>query len=188
MEKLKIRQAVLVEGKYDKRKLASLLDADIFTTNGFSIFSSAEKCSLFKKIANERGLIILTDSDPAGFVIRNKLKGILPKDKVINIYSPALSGKEPRKKQPSKAGILGIEGLDAKTLSDLFEKYGVICSQSGEKSGDFRPYTKADLYALGLCGKTASAQMRKEFCAKHGLPEMTPNALLEAINILKIRI
>ena len=187
MEKIKIKQAVLVEGKYDKIKLSSLLDTDIFTTNGFGIFSSAEKCSLFKKIANERGLVILTDSDPAGFVIRNRLKGILPKDKVVNIYSPALSGKEPRKKQPSKAGILGVEGLDAKTLSELFEKYGVICKDGGEKDG-FKPYTKADMYACGLCGKKTSKQMRKEFCEKNELPEMTPNALLEAINILKIKI
>ena len=187
MEKLKIKQAVLVEGKYDKIKLSSLLDTDIFTTNGFGIFSNAEKGTLFKKIANERGLIVLTDSDPAGFVIRNKLKGILPKDKVVNIYSPALSGKEPRKKQPSKAGILGVEGLDVKTLAQLFEKYGVTRSEDEQKDG-FKPYTKADLYACGLCGKQTSKKMRKEFCERNGLPEMTPNALLEAINILKIRI
>ena len=132
-EKLKIRQVVLVEGKYDKIKLQQLIDAPIFTTGGFSVFSSGEKAVLLRRIAEKDGLIILTDSDPAGFVIRNKLKGMLPKDKVLHLYAPALSGKERRKKAPSKAGILGIEGLSAETLRRLFEKSGVTFEDgSGE--------------------------------------------------------
>ncbi len=187
-EKLKIRQAVLVEGKYDKIKLQQLIDAPIFTTGGFSVFSSGEKAVLLRRIAEKDGLIILTDSDPAGFVIRNKLKGMLPKDKVLHLYAPALTGKEKRKKVPSKAGILGIEGLSAETLRRLFEKSGVAFEDGfGEyrKERSAVAYTKADLYAVGLCGKTDSAARRDDFCAKNDLPRgMTAGALLEAINIL----
>lgn len=186
-KKINLRQAVLVEGKYDKIKLQQLIDAPIFTTGGFAIFSSSEKAALFRRIANENGLIILTDSDPAGFVIRNKLKGMLPKDKVIHLYAPALSGKEKRKKTPSKAGILGIEGLSAETLRHLFEKSGIAFDDNSdaEPSAARRLYTKADLYAAGLCGKNDSAAKRDAFCKDNELPSgMTSGALLEAVNLL----
>ena len=186
MEKIKISKAILVEGKYDKILLERFVDGHIFTTGGFSIFSSDEKTALFRKIAEKQGIIILTDSDPAGFVIRNKLKGMLPKDKVTNIYAPMLYGKEKRKSKPSKAGVLGIEGTDIETLKALFEKSGVI---DGSTAAEIpKPvYTKADLYELGLCGKSDSSVLRDAFCEKNGLPKgMTPNALLEAMNILGI--
>lgn len=188
MEKIKISKAILVEGKYDKTLLERFVDANIFTTGGFSVFSSSEKCVMLKKIAQTQGLIILTDSDPAGFVIRNKLKGMLPKEKVINIYAPMLSGKEKRKSKPSKAGILGIEGLDIETLKNLFEKNGVVEGADTIRK-ECSNYTKADLYSAGLCGKENSSGLRDALCKKHDLPQgMTPNALLEAINILGIKL
>lgn len=188
MEKIRISKAILVEGKYDKILLEQFIDAKIFTTGGFSVFNADEKCALLKKIAEAQGLIVLTDSDPAGFVIRNKLKGMLPKDKVTHIYAPAVNGKERRKKQPSKAGILGIEGTSPETIISLFEKAGVIDSD-GTALSEKRKYTKAELYEAGLCGKEDSAVKRDEFCVSNGLPKgMTPNALLEAINILGIEL
>ena len=184
MEKIKISKAILVEGKYDKILLERFVDGHIFTTGGFSIFSSDEKTALFRKIADKHGIIILTDSDPAGFVIRNKLKGMLPKDKVTNIYAPALYGKEKRKNKPSKAGVLGIEGTDIETLKELFERSGVVDGSAVSESPKV-VYTKADLYELGLCGRNDSSALRDAFCEKNGLPKgMTPNALLEAMNIL----
>ncbi len=186
MEKIKISRAILVEGKYDKILLERFVDANIFTTGGFSVFSSKERAALLRKIAEKQGIIILTDSDPAGFVIRNKLKGMLPVDKVINIYAPAIFGKEKRKAHPSKAGIVGVEGLDIEVLKNLFAKSGVISDDSIPLK-ETCTYTKADLYEAGLCGKTDSSEMRDALCKKHGLPcGMTPNALLEAINILQI--
>lgn len=186
-EKIKVPMAILVEGKYDKILLERFIDADIFTTGGFSIFSSGEKTALLAKIAGKKGLIVLTDSDPAGFVIRNKLKGMLPKDKVIHIYAPGLEGKEKRKSKPSKAGLLGIEGLDKKTIVGLFEKAGVIGESACRDAR--RVYGKADLYGAGLCGTDGSAERRDEYCRANGLPcGMTPNALLEAVNILGLEL
>lgn len=188
MEKIKISRAILVEGKYDKILLERIFDADIFTTGGFSIFSSAEKTALLSRIAEKQGLIVFTDSDPAGFVIRNKLKGMLPKDRVVNIYAPQLDGKEKRKSKPSKAGILGVEGIECDLIIRLFERAGVIGEEKcGENLSERRAYAKADLYAHGLCGTDGSSEKRNEFCRKNGLPcGMTPNALLEAVNILGI--
>lgn len=184
--KIKIDKVILVEGKYDKIKIEQIVDAKIYTTNGFQIFSSTEKRALFKRLAEEKGIILLTDSDPAGFVIRNKLKGILPKDKVTHIYSPQIAGKEARKSKASKAGILGIEGLEAHELKALFVKYGFSETSTASKPKQ-KEYTKADLYEMGLCGKADSSEKRNEFCRANGLPQgMTAGALLEAINLLEI--
>ncbi len=188
MEKLKISRAVLVEGKYDKMKLSEVLDAVIITTDGFAVFNNEQKKEMLRRIAEASGLVILTDSDPAGFVIRNKLKGILPKDKVINVYAPAIFGKEPRKREPSKAGIIGVEGIDAKVLAETFERYGVVCENSGNEP-QRKAYTKLDLYEAGLSGQADSRRKRREYCEKNGLPqEMTANALLEAINLLGLEL
>ena len=187
--KIKIPMAILVEGKYDKILLERFVDANIYTTNGFSVFNAKEKCALLKKIAEKQGLIVLTDSDPAGFVIRNKLKGMLPKDKVVNIYAPAIFGKESRKKESSKAGILGIEGLTVSILKELFEKNGVVALKGDEncKDKDYKVFTKADMYERGLCGKENSSVIRDDFCRENDLPTgMTAKALLEAINTLGI--
>lgn len=182
-----------MEGKYDKIQLERILDAPIFTTDGFRVFSSNEKGAMLRRIAETHGLIVLTDSDPAGFVIRNKLKGTLPRDKVTHLYAPALMGKERRKRAPSKAGLLGVEGLSTETLLRLFEKSGIVTDANADEeaaaSAPSAHYTKADLYAVGLCGREDSATRRAAFCRKHELPDfMTPNALLEAINLLGLEL
>lgn len=172
-EKLKIKQAILVEGKYDKIKLQQFVDAPIFTTDGFSVFSSGQKAKLFRRLALTDGLIILTDSDPAGFVIRNKLRGMLPKEKVVHIYAPQISGKEKRKKAPSKAGFLGVEGLSVETLRRLLERSGIACEAQGASRATSRLSVyipRADLYADGLCGREDSHACRDAFCAANDLP------------------
>lgn len=186
-EKYAVPYAVLVEGKYDKLALSKIIDAPIFTTAGFGIFTDTEKQALLRKIASEKGLVVLTDSDPAGFVIRNKLKGMLPRENVIQLIAPEVFGKEKRKKTPSKAGVLGVEGIDADRLIALFERNGLI----GERAARCpqKVHTKADLYAAGLCGRADSAAKRDAFCEKHDLPHgMTAGALLEAVNLLGIDI
>lgn len=188
-ERIKLRQAILVEGKYDKLKLEQFVDAHIFTTDGFRLFSLSEKAVMLRKIAEKQGLIVLTDSDPAGFVIRNKLKGMLPRDKVIHLYAPALAGKERRKKAPSKARILGVEGLSVASLKRLFERSGIAIGDEQSEAVASAYYTKADLYAAGLCGREDSASKREVFCRAHELPPtMTAGALLEAVNLLGIDI
>ena len=184
MEKLKISQTVLVEGKYDKIKLESILDANIITAGGFSLFNNNEKIALIRRIAEKNGLIILTDSDPAGFVLRNKLKGMLPKsDKIIHIYIPSEKGKEKRKKEYSKAGLLGVEGIDAEKLRELFAEY-VDCD--GVRN-DKKILTKSFLYENGLSGGERSSEKREAVAVKLGLPSgMSANAFLEAINILGV--
>lgn len=183
MEKMRIAQTILVEGKYDKIKLESILDANIITAGGFSLFNNQEKMALLKRITEKNGLIILTDSDPAGFVLRNKLKGLLPKsEKIIHIYIPTEKGKEKRKKEYSKAGLLGVEGIDAQTLRDLFSKYVVDNTQENKEK-----ITKADLYEKGLSGGNNSAEKREKAAEALGLPKgMSANAFLEAINILGV--
>lgn len=184
MEKIKIAQTVLVEGKYDKIKLESILDANIITTGGFSVFNNEEKIALIRRIAEKSGLIILTDSDPAGFVLRNKIKGMLPKsENIIHIYIPSEKGKEKRKKEYSKAGLLGVEGIDADRLRGLFSKY--IAEDTSQVKKEV--ITKADLYEAGLSGGGNSGEKREKLAVHLGLPRgMSANAFLEAINILGV--
>lgn len=187
MEKIKIAQTVIVEGKYDKIKLESIIDANILTTSGFSIFNNEEKISLFRKITEKNGIIILTDSDPAGFLLRNKLKGMLPKsDKIIHLYIPSEKGKEKRKKESSKAGLLGVEGIDADILRNIFEKYKSV--KNGNNTCCCEKYTKAYFYEIGLSGKEGSNEKRDKISKALGLPAgMTANAFLEAIELLRVR-
>lgn len=182
MEKIKIAQTVLVEGKYDKIKLESIIDAPIVVAGGFSIFNNEEKIALLRRIVEKNGLIILTDSDPAGFFLRNKLKGMLPKsEKIIHLYIPTEKGKEKRKKEYSKAGLLGVEGIDADTLREIFRKYADT-DGSVRKCGEI---TKAFFYETGLSGGEGSAQKRDNLAQSLDLPRgMSANALLEAINML----
>lgn len=186
MEKIKLSCAVLCEGKYDKIKLSSFLDAMIITTDGFGIFNNAEKKALLRRLCDERGLVIITDSDKAGFFIRNKLKGMLDADKVKNLYIPEIFGKEKRKSAPSKEGLLGVEGMDVKKLREIFEASGLTCD-SAPKS-DVR-ITKARLYELGLSGRPDSRERRRELCRVHRLPEsLSSSALCEALEMLGIEI
>lgn len=195
MNKLIIPIPILVEGKYDKILLSSVLDATIYTTDGFGIFKQSEKAALLRRIARERGLIILTDPDSGGGVIRSHLRSILPKEGVIHLYIPPVKGKEKRKEHPSKQGILGVEGTDADRIRELFlpfaqnsaeicEGTAASCSRSDPPCV---PLTKADLYADGFSGGANAAERRASLCAALSLPpDLSANALLEAINLLSL--
>lgn len=194
-EKLKIEIPIAVEGKYDKIKLASIVDANIITTGGFGIFSSDEKKLLIRRIAEPRGIIVLTDSDGAGLVIRNYFRSILPSDKLIHLYIPQISGREKRKRQPSKAGILGVEGIDAGMLRRLLEPFAVggdrdvdeasANTDSVNADSTRREVTKVDFYSDRLSGGESSASRRAALCHLLGLPDnMSSNALLAAVNML----
>lgn len=177
-EKIKIFLPVIVEGKYDKIKLDSILDARIITTGGFGIFNNAEKKALIKRLC-QNGVILLCDSDGAGKVIRSHIKSFLPPEKVINLYIPKVAGKEKRKKEGSKEGTLGVEGMDADLLRSLFQKYAD--SSTTERA----PITKGNFYAHGLSGGVGSAAKRDALAAAYDLPSgMTANALLDALNII----
>ena len=178
---IKLDRPVIVEGKYDKLKLSSILDTTIITTNGFGIFNDKEKRVLIHRLAEKNGVFVLTDADGAGLVIRNFLRGCVPKEKITNIYIPAVKGKERRKSAPSKEGYLGVEGIDTETLTAIFAPFAVGNSESAERA----KVTKADFYAAGLSGGDGSAEKRQKLAEKLGLPpHMSANALLEAINLL----
>ncbi len=177
-EKIRIALPVVVEGKYDKIKLDSLLDAKIITTGGFGIFNSEEKKALIKTLC-KNGVILLCDSDGAGKVIRSYIKSFLPPEKVINLYIPKISGKEKRKREGSKEGTLGVEGVDADILRNLFKKYEDAAKVTRT------PIAKKDFYLYGLSGGENSAQMRDAVAKLYGLPSgMSANALLDALNII----
>lgn len=180
-KKLRIKQPVIVEGKYDKIKLESLVDGLIITTDGFRIYKDKEKMSLIRTFAQKDGVIVVTDSDGAGFQIRNHLKGCIGNGKIINIYIPDIFGKEKRKEKPSKEGKLGVEGMDAEILRKAFLEAGVL-PDSEEKE----PWiTKADLLDDGFTGGENSAELRKKLAVELSLPErISVNALLEVLNRL----
>lgn len=191
MEKLKIPYTIIVEGKYDKIKLASILDAEIFTTGGFEIFKQKEKVALFRAIAKKRPLILLTDSDGAGKLIRSKLTSAIPKDRLIQLYVPRVEGKERRKDAPSAEGTLGVEGIDADVLRQIFAPYAENSPENGNSTGrrvDLaaeNPLSKTDFFIDGLTGGEGSREKRAALCRKLGLPpDMTPNALLSALKLL----
>ena len=181
---LKIKEAVIVEGKYDKQRLSEFLDTIIITTSGFRIFKDKEKQQLIRKLAQERGLLVMTDSDSAGFVIRNFLRGIVPDSQIKHCYIPQITGKEKRKDTPSKEGFLGVEGLSIQMLQDALVKSGVDVGQgSAVRSGT--PVTKSDLFEMGLSGRENSAMLRQKLMISLGLPTyLSTNALLEVINSL----
>ena len=176
---LPIPLPVIVEGKYDKIRLSSVIDAEIITTSGFGIFNHAETVSLIRALAAPAGIIVLTDSDGAGKLIRSKITSALPPDKVFHLYTPQIPGKERRKNAPSKAGFLGVEGMDDETLRSLFKPFA---GDTPRKRGGI---TKTDLYFLGLSGGDNASANRDALCARLGLPAgMSANALLGALNIL----
>lgn len=182
MKKLKLKLPVIVEGKYDKHRLSSLLDAHIITTDGFGIFREDEKRRLIRRLAASGGVIVMTDSDSAGLVIRNYLRSVLSGYCVRHVYIPQVEGKEHRKSAASKEGLLGVEGIDAQTLVRLLEPFA---SGSGETEPPRQPLTKADFYADGFSGRDDSAKRRTALAAALGLPDnLSANALLEAINML----
>lgn len=183
---VKIREAIVVEGRYDKAALASYLDALIIVTDGFALFHDPEKLSLLRRLADERGLVVLTDPDGAGFVIRNHIKSAVDPSKVKHAYIPDIAGRERRKRHDSREGKLGVEGVSPQIVLEALRRAGV--KLDGEVQTPKAALTKADLYALGLSGTPDSALLRKLLKQKLRLPEkMAPNALLEVLNTLCTR-
>lgn len=184
---VKIRQAIVVEGKYDQNTLSQLVDATIFQTRGFGVMHDKALLELLRKAAKTTGLIIFTDSDGAGFVIRNFLKGALPKEGVLHAYIPDIPGKEKRKRAPGKEGLLGVEGMTKEILLSALENAGAdLGGEAAKKPGD--TITKFDLYTAGLSGKPDSASKRAAFLEKLRFPaHMSANALLDALNLLYTR-
>ena len=179
---IKLNMPVIVEGKYDKITLENVVDALIISTDGFRIFKNKEMCDLIRTLAEEKGIIVMTDSDGAGQVIRNHIKNIAANGKIINVYVPQLKGKEKRKAVASKEGILGVEGLSKEVLSEVLLKYGVI---GEEISSPKKKITKTDFYELGLSGTQNSAQNRQAVISALNLPKnLSPSALLDVVNSL----
>lgn len=181
---IRIQEAIVVEGRYDKNTLSQLVDAPIFETSGFGVMNNRQLLTFLREVAQRRGLIIFTDSDGAGFVIRNYLKGALPKDKVLHAYIPDILGKERRKRQGSKEGKLGVEGMAAEILLQALRDAGAHIE--GERvSAAGEPITKLDLFELGLSGGTDSGARRAALKQELSLPEhLSANGLLDALNVL----
>lgn len=178
-DKIKLSEAVIVEGKYDKIKLSNILDAFIIETNGFAVFKDKTKLSFIKKLAKERGIIILTDSDHAGFMIRNYISSGVPKEQIKNVYIPDIFGKEKRKNAPSKEGKLGVEGMTKEVIVEALSKAGITSS----KSVCSDPVTTVDFYDLGLTGGAGSKAKRKALCKALDLPEfLSTSSLISCIN------
>ena len=181
MEKLKITLPIIVEGKYDKIKIDSIAEATVIQTDGFGVFKNHERLALIKRLAEKSKIIVLTDSDGAGKLIRSHIVGAIPKDRIIPLYIPQVAGKERRKTAPSKEGYLGVEGTDADILRRLLEPFAT----DGECEARGQEITKLDMFEAGLSGGAESAAKRDALAKQFGLPEgMTANALLSALNVL----
>lgn len=182
---IKLRQAIVVEGRYDKNTLSQLVDAPIFETNGFGVMKDREMLEFLRRVAQMRGLIILTDSDGAGFVIRNFLKGALPKDKVLHAYIPDIYGKERRKTHAGKEGKLGVEGMTPEILLSALRNAG---AQTEQTDAPTERITKTDLFLAGLSGGAGSAEKRAKLQKELRLPaHLGANAFLDALNLLMSR-
>ena len=182
---IRVRQAIVVEGRYDKNTLRQIVDAPIIETGGFGVMNNRELLQFLRQVAARRGLIILTDSDGAGFVIRNYLKGALPKDQVRHAYIPDVAGKERRKRHAGREGKLGVEGMSPQVLLEALRRCGATFLDEGDSAQRGEPITKADLFALGLSGGPDSAAKRQALLKKLDLPEhLTANGMLEALNLL----
>ncbi len=185
MDKLKLRQAIVVEGKYDQNTLRQLVDTAIFTTNGFADMKDPALLRLLQQAAQTTGLVILTDSDGAGFLIRNTLKSALPETGVLHAYIPDLPGKEKRKAAPGKEGLLGVEGMTPEILLKALRNAGAEFADGSTPPPAREPITKQDLFALGLSGGPESAKKRAALLKALSLPaHMSANALLQALNVL----
>lgn len=175
---ISLKEAVIVEGKYDKIKLSGIIDGTIIVTGGFSIFKDEEKKSYIHSLAMEKGIIIMTDSDSAGQIIRNHLRSFIPSDRIKNVYVPGIKGKERRKKTASKEGTLGVEGLSEEIILQAMEKAGI---KEGERSS--RGLTISDLFRMGLSGGEGSKKKKQELLKKLSLPSvMSSKALLDHLN------
>ena len=182
MEKLKIPYTIVVEGKYDRTRVLSVCDARVITTDGFGIFKKNEKLALIRRLAGEMPVILLTDSDGAGKLIRSHLTSAIPQDRIIQLYIPQIKGKEKRKKVSSAEGTLGVEGMEREFLYDLLKPYE---DESVFRRFEENPLSKTDFYIDGLTSHENSAERRDGLALKLGLPKgMTPNALLSAMKMI----
>ena len=180
---LRIREAIVVEGRYDKNTLSQLVDTLILETAGFGIFKNDEQMALLRRVARQRGLIVFTDPDGAGFVIRNRLKSAIPQHCLKHAYVPDIMGKERRKAAPGKEGKLGVEGMTPDILLAALRRAGATVLEEGEASVQTLQLTKADLMSLGLSGGADSAVRRAKLLRAMNLPEhMSANALLQVLN------
>lgn len=185
MEPIKIKEAVVVEGRYDAARLRTVVDTTVVETGGFSLFRDRETRALLRKLAAARGLIVLTDSDAAGFVIRDHISGALPKDRVKHAYVPEVSGKERRKSKPSAEGLLGVEGIDGAVIVEALLRAGATVEGSCEYAVSPPFLTKARLYEDGLAGCENSALLRERLLRALGLPHrLSANRLIETVNAL----
>ncbi|HHY53003.1 MAG TPA: DUF4093 domain-containing protein [Clostridiales bacterium] len=184
MTRPRIAQAIIVEGKYDKIKLESIVDALILPTNGFRIFKDKEMRALIKRLAQETGLVVLTDSDKAGFVIRRHLMGLVPASQITHVYIPDCLGKESRKAKPSKEGKLGVEGMEPRILLDALARAGLLEDTPNPRE----PITKMDLYEAGLSGREQSRALRQKLLEHLGLPaRLSAGALPDVLSRLMSR-
>jgi len=180
---VKIKEAIVVEGRYDKNTLSQIVDAPILETSGFGIFKDRQQMSLLRRVAETRGLIVFTDSDGAGFVIRNHIKSAIPAQYLKHAYIPDIKGKERRKAAPGKEGKLGVEGMDPATIIQALRRAGA--TMEGESAEPRNQISKQDLMELGLSGGADAAAKRLSLLKKLGLPEhMSANAMLQALNLL----
>lgn len=180
---LHIREAIVVEGRYDKNTLSQVVDTLILETGGFQLFKDPEKMALLRRAAQRRGLIVLTDSDGAGFVIRNRLKGSIPAGQLKHAYIPDVYGKERRKRRPGREGKVGVEGMPPEVLEQVLRRAGATFLTENTSFPSGPPLTKGDLFAAGLSGGPGSVQQRRALLQYLQLPEhMSANALLAVLN------
>lgn len=184
---ISIDEVIIVEGRYDKNTLSQIVDATIIETSGFGVFSDREKLDLIRRMAEARGIIILTDSDGAGFVIRNHLKGAIDSSRVKHAYIPDIEGKEKRKSSPSKEGKLGVEGMSGDVLKNALIRAGATVLE--QRTAETREkITKADMYQFGLSGKADSLRLRRQLLKRLSLPEkLSANAFLDVLNAIMER-
>jgi len=182
-----VNEVIVVEGRYDKNTLSQIVDGTIIETEGFGIFSDKQKLALFRRLAETRGLVVLTDSDGAGFVIRNYLKGAIDPKYVKHAYIPDILGKEKRKSSPSKEGKLGVEGMSREIIVSALTRAGVSFDEALSQDKT-ELITKTDLFELGLSGGKGSSEKRQELLTKLRLPsKLSPNAMLDVLNALMTR-
>ena len=180
---VRIKEAILVEGRYDKNSLSQIVDAPIFETAGFGIFKNKEQMALLRRVAESRGLIVFTDADGAGFVIRNHIKSAIPAEFLKHAYTPDIMGKERRKSAPGKEGKLGVEGMTPEVILEALRRAGATFEDSAQRMS--ASITKQDMMALGLSGGANSSTLRLQLTKKLELPaHMSANALLQVLNLL----
>ena len=182
-KRIKIKETIIVEGKYDKMRLSPLFDANIIELGGFRIYNSKDRLSLIRRIAAESGIIILTDSDSAGFKLRHYISSAVPKAQITNVFIPNVSGKEKRKSKPGKENLIGVEGMTTEALLEAFKKAGIDPETgTGERKP---PFTKAFLYELGLSGGEGSSELRRKLCEAFDLPLLlSANSLAEILPVI----